>query len=146
MPSPSSLQSVALRGSTQSGLGLSRMVLQRELIGCCLSVSPLCWMNPGWLRLYGVKYLVPWSMCETELIGCCLSVSPLCWMNPGWLRLYGVKYLVPWSMCETDALQAPAPVPHDVPARPPLPVAPPRPPSPIGIGATLPRCTRCSQH
>jgi len=28
----SSLQSVALRGSTQSGLGLSKMVLQRELI------------------------------------------------------------------------------------------------------------------
>ena len=48
MPSPSSLQSVALRGSTQSGLGLSRMVLQRELIGCCLSVSPPCWMNPDW--------------------------------------------------------------------------------------------------
>ena len=34
---------------------------------------------------------------------------------------------------------APAPVPHDAPARPPSPVAPPRPPSPIGIGARLPR-------
>ena len=37
---------------------------------------------------------------------------------------------------------AAAPVPHDVPARPPSPVAPPRPPSPIGIGARLPTRTR----
>ena len=37
---------------------------------------------------------------------------------------------------------APTPVPHDVSARPQSPVAPLRPPSPIGIGARLPRRTR----
>jgi len=36
------LPSVALRGNTLSGHGLSRMVLQRELIGYCLSISPQC--------------------------------------------------------------------------------------------------------
>jgi hypothetical protein len=37
---------------------------------------------------------------------------------------------------------APAPVPASPPPGSPSPVAPPRPPSPIGIGARLPRCTR----
>jgi hypothetical protein len=47
------------RDSTLSGLVLSRMVLLRELIGCCLSVSPPCWTSPGWLRPSGVKGLQP---------------------------------------------------------------------------------------
>jgi hypothetical protein len=37
---------------------------------------------------------------------------------------------------------APAPVPASPPPCSPSPVAPPWPPSPIGIGARLPRCTR----
>ena len=65
MPSPSSLQSVALKGSIQSWLGLSRMVLQRELIGCCLNVSQPCWTNPDCPRPSGVNV---WNRCPTDAV------------------------------------------------------------------------------
>src|ERR1700710_2362926 len=57
--------SVALRGSTLSELVLSRMGSLRELIGCCLSVSPLCWTSLGCLSRSGGNVLLHSSMCGT---------------------------------------------------------------------------------
>src|ERR1700710_30816 len=57
--------SVASRGSTLSELVLSRMGLLRELIGCCLSVPPLCWTSLGFLRRSGVKVVLHSSMYGT---------------------------------------------------------------------------------
>ena len=55
----------------ENSSGLTALPLtmgQRELIGCCLSVSPPCWTSPGWLRPSGVKHLVPWFMCGTDAL------------------------------------------------------------------------------
>src|ERR1700709_999791 len=65
MPSLTLPLNVASRDSTLSELVLSRMGSLREPIGCCLSVSPLCWTSLGFLRRSGVNVLLHSSMCGT---------------------------------------------------------------------------------
>jgi hypothetical protein len=47
----------------ESGLGSLN-----ELIGCCLSISPLCWTNLGLLSYSGVSVLQHSSMCGTDAL------------------------------------------------------------------------------
>jgi hypothetical protein len=55
---------------------------------------------------------------------------------------HGGKIGPPALPAVVPVVPAPAPASASPPPHSPSPVAPPRPPSPVGIGARLPRCTR----